>query len=159
MTSARTETLVISDASALIALLGIDQIDLLRKLYERILTTDVVRDEVHTLLPEWIEISVDYDAQQYRLLRLELDAGEASAIALALRRPQSGVILDERKGRMVAKRMDLRVLGTLGIIVNAKEAGLITSAKELIDRLEVHGFWLSHELRQRVLRRLGEGNS
>jgi predicted nucleic acid-binding protein len=93
------EYLVISDASPLIALVAIGRVDLLRHLYQRILITDVVRREIHAALPEWIEVLTDYDAQQYQLLRLELDAGEASAIALALKQADCRIILDERKGR------------------------------------------------------------
>ncbi|MEM9983843.1 MAG: hypothetical protein AAF804_01995 [Bacteroidota bacterium] len=50
-------------------------------MYQRVLITDVVRREIHAELPAWIEVSTGYEAQQYQLLCLELDAGEASAIA------------------------------------------------------------------------------
>lgn len=89
------EELVISDASPLIALLDIGQVDLLQQMYQRVLITDVVKGEIHTDLPEWIEVSIDYEAQQFQLLCLELDAGEASAIALALKRVGSRIIMDE----------------------------------------------------------------
>lgn len=59
------------------------------------------------------------------MLQLELDAGEASTIALALENPDGRIILDERKGRSVAKRLGLKVTGTFGIIIKAKDEGLI----------------------------------
>ncbi len=150
------EELVISDASPLIALVDIGQIDLLRQMYQRVLITDIVKGEIHADLPDWIEVSTDYEVQQYQLLRLELDMGEASAIALALKRTGSRIILDERKGRMVAKRLNLKITGTVGLIIKAKEAGLITSGKDLLAQLEAHGFWLSEKLKQQILARMGE---
>ncbi|MEL6699339.1 MAG: DUF3368 domain-containing protein [Bacteroidota bacterium] len=87
---------------------------------------------------------------------MELDAGEASAIALALKQVGSRVVLDERKGRIVAKRLNLKVIGTVGLIVKAKESGLILSGKAVLARLEIHGFWLSEKLKRQILHRMGE---
>ena len=153
------EELVISDASPLIALIDIGQVDLLRQMYQRVLITDVVRGEIHAEVPAWIEVSTDYEVQQYQLLCLELDAGEASAIALALKQTGSRIILDERKGRIVAKRLNLKVTGTVGLIVKAKEAGLITSGKGVLDQLAEHGFWLSDKLNRQILARMGESEN
>jgi predicted nucleic acid-binding protein len=91
------EELVISDASPLIAMAGIGELELLRKLYQRVSITDIVKSEVHAELPEWIEVSTEYDQKQFQILKLELDPGEASAIALALENPGSRIILDESK--------------------------------------------------------------
>ena len=137
------EELVISDASPLIAMVDIGEVDMLRKLYRRICITDIIKSEIHAELPEWIEVSAEYDQKQFQILKLELDPGEASAIALALKNPGSRIILDERKGRSVAKRLGLKVTGTIGIIIKAKDQGLINSGKEILAKLEKHGFWLS----------------
>ena len=153
------EELIISDASPLIALIHIGQVDLLRQMYRRVIITDVVRGEIHADLPEWIEVSTDYEVQQYQLLRLELDSGEASAISLALKHTDCRIILDERKGRLVAKRLHLKVTGTVGLIVKAKETGLIKSGKAVLTQLEAHGFWLSEKLRVQILARMGESEN
>ncbi len=153
------EELIISDASPLIALIHIGQVDLLRQMYRRVIITDVVRGEIHADLPEWIEVSTDYEVQQYQLLRLELDSGEASAISLALKHTGCRIILDERKGRLVAKRLHLKVTGTVGLIVKAKETGLIKSGKTVLTQLEAHGFWLSEKLRVQILARMGESEN
>lgn len=150
------EALIISDASPIISLYEIGHLDLVKKIYYRVVITDIVRREIRIDLPDWIEVSSDYDQQQYELLCLEIDAGEASAIALALKHPGSRLILDERKGRQVAKRLNLQVTGTIGIIVKAKEEGIIGSGKEILDKLEKHGFWLSEKLRQQILKRMKE---
>ena len=150
------EELVISDASPLIALADIGELDLLLHLYQRIVITDIVQNEIQKDLPDWIEVSTDYDQRQLQILSLELDEGEASAIALALENPHSRIILDERKGRSVAKRLGLKITGTLGIIIKAKNEGLIESGKIILDKLEEHGFWLSSQLKKQLLDRLRE---
>ena len=150
------EQIIISDASPLIALADIGKLEILRELYNNITITDVVRNEIHAELPDWIKVSIDYDPQQMQVLELELDAGEASAIALGLKRPNSTLILDESKGRKAAKRLGLKVTGTVGIIIKAKRQGIIQSGKEILDALEKHGFWLSQKLKTDILKRLEE---
>ncbi|NRB51952.1 MAG: DUF3368 domain-containing protein [Saprospiraceae bacterium] len=147
---------VISDASALIALVDIGELALLQKLYDQIFITDIVREEIHADLPSWIIVSKEYNLKQFQVLKLELDAGEASAIALALERSEAIIILDESKGRSVAKRLGLKVTGTIGIIIKAKDLGIIESGMILLHKLEKHGFWLSERLKRHVAERLGE---
>lgn len=150
------EQIIISDASVLIALVDIGKLEILRELYNNITITDVVRNEVHAELPDWVIVSTNYDPQQMQVLELELDAGEASAIALAMKIPNSTLILDESKGRIAAKRLGLKVTGTVGIIIKAKRRGIIQSGKEILDALEEHGFWLSQKLKADILERLEE---
>jgi predicted nucleic acid-binding protein len=99
------EVIVIADASPIIALVAIGQLDLLQHLYERIMITDIVRSEIHADLPEWIEVTVNYDRNRFNILQLELDPGESSAISLALEYPGSKLIMDEFKGRRVAQKL------------------------------------------------------
>jgi predicted nucleic acid-binding protein len=113
--------LVISDASPLIALADIEELEILQLLYQRIVITDIVRAEIIADLPDWIEVSTEYDLKQLQILELELDKGEASAIALALENPESRIILDERKGRAVAKRLGLKVTGTLTMVLGMQQ--------------------------------------
>lgn len=150
------EVVVISDASPVIALVAIGELNLLRHLYEQVVITDVVRSEILHELPDWIVVTTEYDPQQYQILELELDPGEASAIALALANPGCRVILDENKGRSVAKRLGLQVTGTIGILIKAKGQGLIESGEEILSKLEAHGFWLSESLKKQILERMRE---
>ncbi|MFK7972191.1 MAG: DUF3368 domain-containing protein [Bacteroidia bacterium] len=151
------EKLIISDASPLIALEDIGQLHLLKQLYKQVIITDVVRDEIQADLPSWIEVTANYDISQFRVLSLELDKGEASAIALALKNPELPIIIDERKGRLVAKRLNLRVTGTIGLLIKAKQKGLLFSGKTVLNQLEDHGFWLSKKLKHQILIKMGEG--
>jgi predicted nucleic acid-binding protein len=148
--------LVISDASCIIALEDIGELRILKGLFSQIVVTDIVRNEIQAELPDWIKVSKDYEERELKILELELDTGEASAIALALKNPGNRIILDERKGRSVAKRLGLKVIGTLGLIVKAKQKGIISSGKEVLNKLEDHGFWLSSQMKQGLLDKLGE---
>lgn len=150
------DKLVISDSSPLIALADIGELELLQKLYQEVFITDIVRSEIHADLPTWISVSTKYDQKQFHVLKLELDPGEASAIALALEHPESSIIIDENKGRSVAKRLGLKVTGTVGIIIKAKELGFIVSGTEILAKLEEHGFWLSEQLKDQIIVRLKE---
>lgn len=148
--------LVISDASCIIALEDIDELRILKGLFNQVVVTDIVKGEIQVELPNWIKVSTDYEDRELKILELELDRGEASAIALALKNPGSRIILDERKGRKVAKRLGVKVIGTLGLIIKAKQAGIIPSGKAVLEKLEDHGFWLSARMKQSLLEKLDE---
>lgn len=150
------ELLVIADFISLIACVAIGELDLLVKLYHKVINTDVARQENHADLPNWIEVSSNYNLSQFQILQLELHLGEASAIALALENPGSKLIIDEFKGRSVAKRLGLSVTGTIGIIIKAKEQGLIISGREMLVKLEIHGFCLSDKLKKQIIAMLNE---
>lgn len=88
------------------------------------------------------------------LLRLELDEGEAEAIALSCEGSAEPILLDEKNARRIAQRLGLAVLGTVGILIWAKRAGLIPNLREQLDALQSQGkFRLSQSVRQQV--RLG----
>ena len=84
-----------------------------------------------------------------------VDDGEAEAIALASER-QWRVILDDLRARAVAERMHLRIIGTVGILVRAKRAGLLPEVAPVLQSLSASGFYLSEPLKMEVLRLAGE---
>lgn len=82
-----------------------------------------------------------------------LDIGEAEGIALALELEADLLLIDERLGRMTAKYFDLEILGLLGILVQAKQEGLINEIRPLLDQLRFEiGFRISKQLYREVLR-------
>jgi len=78
--------------------------------------------------------------------------GEAEAICLSLEKKARLCLIDDKEARTVAQLNNLLVTGTLGILLKAKETGLISSVKKLIDKLRAeHHFWIREDMYQKVL--------
>ena len=90
------------------------------------------------------------------LLASQLDRGEAAVIQTALDESIPTVILDERKARRLAIAMGLKVTGTLGIVLLAKQRGVLPSVRAAIHALRQHGIWLEAALETRVISLSGE---
>ncbi len=84
-----------------------------------------------------------------------LDAGEAEALLLA-EHLELPVLIDERRGRGVAKAIGLEVIGTGALLIAAKKRGLITLVAPYLDRLQESGYRLSDTLISAILQRCGE---
>lgn len=87
---------------------------------------------------------------------LDVDPGEASAIALAMESRPSLLILDDQKARKVAKRLNLNYTGTLGVFLKAKQAGIIPSVKYVLEKVQQTNFRYSHQVFQEILLLAGE---
>ncbi|NLM30450.1 MAG: DUF3368 domain-containing protein [Methanomicrobiales archaeon] len=86
------------------------------------------------------------------LLEQELHLGEAESIALALEIRPDILLLDESEARRVAGLYDLPVTGIIGLLIQARHEGRISSLAEEMDRLRGEGgFWIREELYQHVL--------
>ncbi|WP_238749073.1 DUF3368 domain-containing protein [Neolewinella maritima] len=138
--------LVVCDASPLIALCAIGRIDLLRSLFSDIWITDLVRAEIKADLPDWIQITTQYNPDDFALLRVGLDRGEASAIAFAMGQENATLIIDELAGRRVARELGIPLTGLVGVLLLGIEKNLIASGSEIVADLRTHGFWLSSKL-------------
>ena len=66
------------------------------------------------------------------------------------------IILDDRKAREVAQRLGIPVTGTVGLLVKAKQEGLIDAIRPLLDALDAHQFRIGDALRAEALRLAGE---
>jgi predicted nucleic acid-binding protein len=152
--------MVVSDTSAITALIQVGRIELLSQLYETVLIPKAVADELwraHPQLPEFIKIQPVTNLSTVKRLLVELDEGEAEAIALMLEGRGDILLMDERKGRRIAGREGVRVIGLLGVLAEARRTGLVTSLAELLRHLEATaGFHISKDLKMRVLIEFGE---
>lgn len=145
---------VVADSTCLISLERIGALKILPSLFEPIIIPPEVEREFGMALP-WLKIETPANAALITSLKLLVDNGEAEAIALAKER-ENRVILDDRQARSVAVDLNLRVIGTLGCLLKAKQVGEIAVVKPLIEKLERVGFFLSASLKTEALRLAGE---
>lgn len=143
--------IIISDTSCLIILSKIDELGLLKKLGKRIYVTPIIHKEFGKSLPDWVEISLPNNTHYQQILEMELDKGEASAIALSLDMDNPILILDELKGRKIADRLNLRYSGTFGLILKAKQIGLIKSVKPILNKIRSTNFRFSEKLFETII--------
>jgi uncharacterized protein len=104
---------------------------------------------------DWLTIRQPTNASS-ALLPAGLDAGEAEVLALALECSDAVVVLDDALARRVAQSIGLRLTGTVGLLLDAKRAGLMTTITPVLDTLQSLRFRLSPQTRALVLRLAGE---
>jgi predicted nucleic acid-binding protein len=90
-------------------------------------------------------------------LRQTLDNGEAEAIALATELHPESVLLDDKLARQMARRLSVPVTGTLGVLLRAKQVGLIGEVRSLVKQLQSEGgYYIDPGLIEKVLLAVGE---
>lgn len=142
---------VVVDTSVLIALSSISKLDLLRKLFTLILVPRAVAEEYGEPLPKWIEVLEVKNKQLVRALLEYLHREEAETITLTIETNADIVILDDKKARSIARRLGLKIIGTVGILVLAKKQKLIDNIEAEINRLLQTSFYLSHDVITKAL--------
>ena len=146
--------LAVVDSTCLIVLAQTNRLALLTALFDPVLIPPAVRREV-PVSPPWIAIESPRDAFLVSSLKMLVGDGEAEAIALACEKG-CRIVLDDAKARTVAKRMNLKIIGTAGILVRAKLDGIVQSVTPILEDLERNNFYLSADLKKEVLRLCGE---
>lgn len=146
---------IVADAGPIIALGKVNQLGLLHSLFEQVFLTSYVFDEIRqgqdqgtaavkaAISQKWMKIERTPVIPE--ALSLALDPGEASAISLALAM-QSPLLMDEQRGRKIAKRKKLHVIGTVGILLLAKKRNRLPLLKPVLLDMRTKGYWLSDRL-------------
>jgi uncharacterized protein len=155
------------DTSPLIFLAKLDRLDLLRKSASEVLIPEAVLREVkeqpdegsrriEKAVESWLQVRLVEDLRVVEVLRADLDWGEAEVIALALQTQAERVVMDDLDGRRKARRLQVNLVGTLGVLLAAQKRGEIPSLREEVERLRQQGFRVGEGLLQAVLREAGE---
>lgn len=157
--------IIIADTTPINYLVLIEQVEVLHKLYGSVMIPPAVLDELQSSAtpaavrdwianhPTWLVVrqsSVPPDAELEKL-----GAGEAEAIALAQELKADALILDDRDGRRAARQRNLQVIGTLRLLSDAAERGML-DLPQTIQRLQQTSFRASTELLQLFLDRDAE---
>ena len=165
---------VVADAGPLIGLARIGRVSLLTSLYGSVVIPDRVLTELHVdsdrpgaralsaalaagaIRPQALP---EGSAAELARLCLLLDAGEASAILLAEQMTCRFLLIDERRGRQIARARGIPVVGLAGVLLAAKRSGLLPSVASTLADLSREGYRLSDALVSEVLRLAGEADS
>jgi predicted nucleic acid-binding protein len=142
------------------------RLDSLAKLIGEVIVPWEVGQELaagHTKDATWQEIHALHGIQHrshgipvHPLLAAQIDMGEAAVIQTALDEAHDAVILDDLKARRIAQTLGLQVTGTLGILLQAKQSGLLPSLSAAITTLEKRGMWIAPALVAKAIRLAGE---
>ena len=156
---------VVVNSTPLVAFWAIGRLDILRILFGEIVIPAAVRDEFLSTEKE-LRRQVLRDESWIRVVKLKnpnrtgafsnLDEGEAEVLVLAEELDASLVLIDERKARRYAERLNLPLSGTLGVILLAKEEGIVTMVTPLLKAIQKAGLYLHEDLIAQVLKIAGE---
>jgi predicted nucleic acid-binding protein len=158
---------VVCDASTLIALARIGQLDILVKIEAQVVIPMAVYEEVvvkgagkpgsdEIRQASWIETREVSDRDVVAQFRTVLGAGESEVIALAKESDADLIILDDEDARDAALSEGLNVVGLLAFLVLAKEEEIIDQVRPLLDALRRQGFFISDDLYHHILRKSDE---
>ena len=161
------KSLIVADTGPLVILAKIDHLHLLTQRYQTIRIPETVLQEATVLtyrqdsqriadfVKQYVQVIADIPQGDDDYLDFGLDAGETQAILLG-RQSQCPVLMDEKRGRTVAKRENVSVLGTLGLLLAAKQDGFITEIKPLLEQMLAHDYRLTAGLVERAKLMAGE---
>lgn len=151
-----------ADASPLIAFARINQLPILRKTLGSIIIPESVAKECtqehsrpgaraiqEAIQHKVIHVHADPTTNQFIQLKTSLGEGESAAIALALEL-NSPLLIDERLARMTAKQLHIKIIGTAGTLLLAKQNNLIPEVLPLIHQLKKSGYFLADSLIQEI---------
>lgn len=154
---------VIADAGPLIALGGIDRLNLLHDLFLEVCVPQAVWEECHAGSGldsrriavardrGWLQPCPSPPIHDRRLDNPALGAGECAAMALALERSDSLLLMDDRLARRQAHRLGLRFIGTARVLWLAQQHGFLDSAEAAIRAMAERGYRISPELLRHML--------
>lgn len=157
--------IVVSDTTPVISLMKAGQLELLQKLFgvvyipeavfRELIDNEAFYEEMKMIQEcEFLYVEEVENGKSVTILRnfTGLDAGESEAIILADEKHSDVLLMDEHKGRQVAKKMGITITGTIGILAQAFDEGMLTreDVERCMERLKESGIRISEKLYQRL---------
>jgi predicted nucleic acid-binding protein len=166
MSSSRSTTEVVADASPIIALARLDLLSLPKSIYGCALATETVMDECLAKPRHAEHRAIRTALERGQLMRVNwpkppepsmwnLDRGEASTIDLAASQ-RATILVDDLAARRVAKTIGLKVIGTCGLLLEARRRELIMAVRPQLEKLTDSGYYLHESLIETVCLMAGE---
>ncbi len=160
--------IVISDTSPISNLIIIEKLEILKEVFKEIIIPPFVESEIEKL-PDfsislnlyhrsvWIRKERPKNEEEVKKLMNEIDEGESEAIVLAIEIGADYLLIDERIGTNKAREKGLETIGLLGVLIKAKEKGIIEKVEPILNELiNKAGFWIGDKLKERVLKEVNE---
>ena len=157
--------LVVADSSALIALATCDSLEVLLAVYDDAKVPPAVYEEVvNPNKPQAAALEkflsgrvVEVDTRHWVLAAGGLGRGEIEAMALYKQLSADVLLIDDRRARMIAEHNHINCVGTLGVLLFAKQKGEIRDVAPYIEKLRLSPLHYGDELLDKVLKLAGEG--
>ena len=153
---------VVVNSTPIIALAEIGQLDILKRVYGEIVIPVAVHGEItikdKQLLDgcDWIHIKTITNNTAKELFSSALHDGEVEVMLLAKELNADLVIIDDGLARRHAKRLGFRITGTVGVLLRAKNIGMINEVAPILDSLIQNDFYISDNVYREVLQIAGE---
>ncbi len=159
---------VIVNSTPLLTLGKIGKLEILREMYQEIIIPHAVYKEVTkkedtasravlSACPDWIKVQTIKNEDEYAMYRAKLHAGEVEVMILAQQAPRADlVIIDDMAARKTAEFLKLPLSGTIGVLIKAKQKGIISEVMPIISKLEKNGFFISQRVKSMIAEKVSE---
>jgi hypothetical protein len=157
--------ILVADSSALISLAVCDSLNLLELLFTEVKVPKAVFDEVNKKSKKEADKLVQYLADKIINVKIErnyiikegtIEIGELEAMTLYKQLAANWLLIDDRRARKIAEVNQIKIIGSLGVLLLGKNKGFLTSIKSQIDILKNSDIFFSEELLQNTLTLAGE---
>lgn len=140
----------VTNSTCLIGLERIGRLDILPQVFTPITIPPAVQTEVG-ISTSWLTVKAPENLSTVQTLKTQVDDGEAEAIALALEVKNVIIILDDLSARRIAQQLQLKVMGTVGMLIQAKQKNIIPAIKPILESLAEANFRISDAIIDKAL--------
>lgn len=159
---------VIVNSTPLLILGKIGKLEILHKMYQEIIIpqavfhevtkkNDIAGKAVQAACQDWIKVEAIKDMREYAMYRAKLHAGEVEVMIIAQQSPKADlIILDDMAARKTAEFLGLPLSGTIGVLIKAKQKGIIPEVMPIIEEMEKSGFFISIKVKSMIANKTGE---